>query len=58
VTPVSVTGSVPLLVTVEVCAVVAPSSMSWFPNGSVAGARDSSVWVPVPVSVTVMSAEC
>ena len=54
-TAVSVTGSVPAFVTVDVCAAVAPSSMSRAPKASAAGARDSSVCVPRPVRATVRS---
>src|SRR4051812_25459402 len=38
-TPEPVTSSVPLLVTVEVCDAVAPSSMSFEPNDRLAGER-------------------
>ena len=50
---VSVTGSVPLLVIVEVWLAVGPSSMSRSPNASATGLRESSVCVPVPVSGNV-----
>src|SRR3954454_22244315 len=51
----TVTGSDPEFVIVEVCEALPPSSMSFEPNESDAGAGDSSVCVPVPVSDTVRS---
>src|ERR1044072_4468659 len=52
---VSATGSSPVFLTVEVCAVVGPLSMSWGPSDGAGGERDSSVWVPVPERSTVTS---
>ncbi len=54
--PVSVTDSVPEFVTVDSWAAVAPSSMSFEPNARESGLRESSVWMPVPLSATVTSA--
>src|SRR3954453_6229216 len=51
----NVTSSLPEFETTDVCGAVAPSSMSFDPNDSDAGERDSSVWMPVPVSDTVRS---
>jgi hypothetical protein len=51
--PPIVTSCVPLFVTVEVCAAVAPSSTSWLPNDRPTGLRESSVRVPVPASATL-----
>ena len=50
VAPAIVTGSVPEFVTVDSWVGVAPSSMSFAPNGRLAGLRESSVWVPLPTA--------
>ena len=49
------TVCVPVLAIVEVRSPGAPSSMSRRPKASVAGVRESSVWVPSPVSATVIA---
>src|SRR3954451_14026925 len=47
---------VPVLVTVDSCAAVGPSSMSFDPNESDVGAIDPDVWIPVPSSAIDTSA--
>jgi hypothetical protein len=47
---VRVTGWVPPLVTVDVRVAVGPSATFYAANVSATGVRESSVWVPVPVS--------
>src|SRR3954447_1113379 len=54
-TPDTFTGSVPVLVTVEVCAVVAPAASSLDPNARVDGLLESTVSVPSPLRLIVMS---
>jgi len=53
---VRVTGWVPPLVTVDVRVAVGPSATFCAANVSATGVRESSVWVPVPVSAMVTSA--
>ena len=54
---VSVTGSLPVFVTVDVCVAVGPAAVSFGPKDSLAGEAASSVWVPVPDSATLIGAE-